>query len=164
MLRAHPGLQAQVRGGGAALLRAVADAEQAGAQRPGHSKARSLAEPCTTAARAGVVAVHARQQRTPGVSHASGRHPTALEACTHIDCADFVSPACLQISGEELGEALQAAVVCTILAKAGPQRSRVLANLYKDERTHGLTLFPFMEKVYLERILRSEEVREIPSP
>lgn len=49
-------------------------------------------------------------------------------------------------------------MVCTILAKAGPQRSRVLANLYKDERTHVLQQFPFMEKVYLERILRSDEV------
>ena len=41
-------------------------------------------------------------------------------------------------------------MVCTILAMAGPQRSRILANLYKDERTHALDLFPFMEKVYLE--------------
>lgn len=63
-----------------------------------------------------------------------------------------------QISDEELQEALQAAVVCTILAKAGPQRSRILANLYKDERTHSLELLPFMEKVYLERILRPDEV------
>lgn len=68
--------------------------------------------------------------------------------------------ACSQISEDELQEALQAAVVCTILAKAGPQRSRVLANLYKDERTHGLAPFPFMEKVYLERILRPDEVRQ----
>jgi hypothetical protein len=68
------------------------------------------------------------------------------------------SCAVVQISEDELQEALQAAVVCTILAKAGPQRSRILANLYKDERTHSLDLFPFMEKVYLERILRSEEV------
>lgn len=71
----------------------------------------------------------------------------------------------LQISEDELQEALQAAVVCTILAKAGPQRSRVLANLYKDERTHGLAPFPFMEKVYLERILRPDEVcQPFPTP
>lgn len=55
-------------------------------------------------------------------------------------------------------EALGAAVVCCVLAKAGPQRSRVLANLYKDERTAGLPTFPFMEKVYLERVLRPDEV------
>ena len=76
-----------------------------------------------------------------------------------------MSLACPQISEDELQEALQAAVVCTILAKAGPQRSRVLANLYKDERTHGLAPFPFMEKVYLERILRPDEVRQpVSSP
>ena len=41
---------------------------------------------------------------------------------------------------------------------AGPQRSRVLATLYKDERCNKLPIFPMMEKVYLERILRKEEV------
>ena len=39
------------------------------------------------------------------------------------------------MSEEELEEALRCAVVCCILAAAGPQRSRVLANLYKDERS-----------------------------
>mmetsp|Transcript_10184 Transcript_10184/g.30634 ORF Transcript_10184/g.30634 Transcript_10184/m.30634 type:complete len:393 (-) Transcript_10184:278-1456(-) len=64
-----------------------------------------------------------------------------------------------QVSEDELLEALGAAVVCTILAKAGPQRSRILANLYKDERTSTLPTFPFMEKVYLERVLRPDEVK-----
>lgn len=64
-----------------------------------------------------------------------------------------------QVSEAELLEALGAAVVCCVLAKAGPQRSRVLANLYKDERTKGLPTFPFMEKVYLERVLRPDEVK-----
>ncbi|PHT98788.1 COP9 signalosome complex subunit 4 [Capsicum chinense] len=53
-----------------------------------------------------------------------------------------------QIGDEEIDEAaleqaLAAAVTCTILAAAGPQRSRVLATLYK---------------VYLERILRKPEI------
>ncbi len=55
--------------------------------------------------------------------------------------------------------ALEAAVTCCILAAAGPQRSRVLANLYKDERTRTLPVFPFLEKVYLERILQRAEVQ-----
>ena len=63
-----------------------------------------------------------------------------------------------QVSEQELVQALEAAVTCCILAAAGPQRSRVLANLYKDERTRTLPVFPFLEKVYLERILRREEV------
>jgi len=36
-----------------------------------------------------------------------------------------------EINEEALGQALSAAVTCTILAGAGPQRSRVLATLYK---------------------------------
>lgn len=64
----------------------------------------------------------------------------------------------LQVSEQELTLALEAAVTCCILAAAGPQRSRVLANLYKDERTRALPVFSFLEKVYLERILRRQEV------
>lgn len=69
----------------------------------------------------------------------------------------------LEVAGKmvdegELEQALTAAIACTILASAGPQRSRVLATLYKDERCARLTLFPFLEKVYLERILRPAEV------
>ena len=39
--------------------------------------------------------------------------------------------------------------------QAGPQRSRVLAALYKDERAARLDVFPFLESVYLERMLRA---------
>lgn len=51
-------------------------------------------------------------------------------------------------------DALNNAITCTILAAAGPQRSRMLATLYKDERSAKLPVWPFLEKVYLERILR----------
>lgn len=50
--------------------------------------------------------------------------------------------------------ALVDSIICTILASAGPQRSRMLATLYKDERTAKLTIFPFLEKVYMEHILK----------
>jgi len=64
-----------------------------------------------------------------------------------------------QIVGEqERLQALQFAVTCAILAKAGPQRSRILATLYKDERSSKLDIFPILEKMYLERILRRNEV------
>lgn len=66
---------------------------------------------------------------------------------------------CLQVGEEELEQALTSAVTCCILAAAGPQRSRVLANLYKDERCARLPVFSFLERVYLERILRRQEVR-----
>ena len=63
-----------------------------------------------------------------------------------------------KVAEEELAQALAAAITCTILAAAGPQRSRMLATLYKDERTASLPVASFLEKVYLERILRPEEV------
>lgn len=65
---------------------------------------------------------------------------------------------CMQVGEDELAAALEASVTCCILAAAGPQRSRVLANLYKDARVSRLKVFPFLEKVYLERILRPHEV------
>jgi len=66
----------------------------------------------------------------------------------------------LCVAEEELMTALNAAVTCTILAAAGPQRSRFLATLYKDERVAQLPEpFPtILSKVYLGRILRPAEV------
>lgn len=59
--------------------------------------------------------------------------------------------------GERL-PALEFAVICAILAKAGPQRSRQLATLYKDERSSKLDIYPILEKMYMERVLRKAEV------
>ena len=64
----------------------------------------------------------------------------------------------MQVSEDDETQALVAAVTCCILASAGPQRSRVLANLYKDERCSRLQMFPFLEKVFLDRILSTAEV------
>eukprot|EP00898_Chlorokybus_atmophyticus_P003583 jgi/Chlat1/4225/Chrsp27S04247 len=64
-----------------------------------------------------------------------------------------------KVDEADLEQALTAAVTCIILAGAGPQRSRVLATLYKDERCTKLPVFPILEKVYLERILRPPEVQ-----
>ena len=56
-----------------------------------------------------------------------------------------------------------AAVTCAILGPAGPQRSRILANLYRDDRTNT-QLAPYqtsiLRKMFLDQILRSEEVKE----
>ncbi|GLJ14883.1 hypothetical protein SUGI_0242150 [Cryptomeria japonica] len=62
------------------------------------------------------------------------------------------------IDEDALQQELSAAVTCTILAAAGPQRSRVLATLYKDERCSKLKIYPILQKVYLERILRKPEI------
>lgn len=40
-------------------------------------------------------------------------------------------------------------MTCAILASAGPQRSRMLATLYKDDRTHKLPVFDVLKKMYV---------------
>lgn len=48
---------------------------------------------------------------------------------------------CREIDEEALEQALTAAVTCTILAAAGPRRSRVLATLYK---VPGYNMFVYL--------------------
>jgi len=66
-----------------------------------------------------------------------------------------------QIVGEqERVEAFKFSVTWAILAQAGPHRSRMLATLYKDERCAKLDIFPTLEKMFLERVLRKPEVQK----
>ncbi|KAK4689442.1 COP9 signalosome complex subunit 4, partial [Tremellales sp. Uapishka_1] len=58
---------------------------------------------------------------------------------------------------------LQAAVTTSLLAPAGPQRSRILASLNRDDRIHTSLpayLSTMLRKMLLEYILRAEEVKE----
>jgi len=55
---------------------------------------------------------------------------------------------------------LETAVICAVLAPAGPNRSRLLALLYKDERSKEIIIFPILEKMFLDRILRKEELNK----
>jgi COP9 signalosome complex subunit 4 len=55
-------------------------------------------------------------------------------------------------------QALSAAIICAVLAPAGPQRSRALARLYKDDRATTVEEFGILEKMYLDRLLTPEEV------
>jgi len=59
---------------------------------------------------------------------------------------------------QERSDALSYSVTCAILGKAGPQRSRMLGTLYKDERVSNISIHPMLEKMYLERILRKEDI------
>eukprot|EP00955_Chlamydomonas_euryale_P000313 3578-Chlamydomonas_euryale.AAC.1 len=61
----------------------------------------------------------------------------------------------MTIDADELLTSLAMAATCTVLAPAGAQRSRMLATLCKDERCPQLPVFPFLEKVYHDRILRT---------
>lgn len=56
--------------------------------------------------------------------------------------------------------ALKNALICTILASAGQQRSRMLATLFKDERCQQLPTHGILEKMYLDRIIRKSELEE----
>lgn len=67
------------------------------------------------------------------------------------------------INESEKLEALNNALNCTILAPAGKQRSRLLATLFKDERCQKLPSYNILEKMYLERIIRSNQVKEFES-
>eukprot|EP01023_Acetabularia_acetabulum_P020601 TRINITY_DN20748_c0_g1_i1.p1 TRINITY_DN20748_c0_g1~~TRINITY_DN20748_c0_g1_i1.p1 ORF type:complete len:392 (-),score=65.37 TRINITY_DN20748_c0_g1_i1:118-1293(-) len=66
----------------------------------------------------------------------------------------------VQISQADMMQALQSAVVCTILANAGPQRNRMLATLYKDERASQLPQFQFLQKMFMERMIGQSEVQQ----
>lgn len=57
---------------------------------------------------------------------------------------------------------LSAAVTCAVLAPAGPQRSRILAILYKDDRVaqNLPTDFAILEKMHFLRLLTPQEVTE----
>jgi COP9 signalosome complex subunit 4 len=57
---------------------------------------------------------------------------------------------------------LSAAITCAVLAPAGPQRSRILATLYKDERSSQNlpTDYAILEKMHFLRLLTTQEVNE----
>ncbi|KAL4989794.1 signalosome subunit 4 [Aspergillus falconensis] len=55
-------------------------------------------------------------------------------------------------------QALAAAIRCAVLAPAGPQRSRTLATLYKDDRATSVEEFGILEKMFLDRLLTPGEV------
>jgi len=57
-------------------------------------------------------------------------------------------------------EALRHSLICTILASAGRQRSRMLATLFKDERCQQLPAHEILEKMYLDQIIRGPQLKE----
>ncbi|WEW59320.1 hypothetical protein PRK78_004789 [Emydomyces testavorans] len=56
-------------------------------------------------------------------------------------------------------QALSAAIICAVLAPAGPQRSRMLSRLYKDDRSSSLEEYGILEKIFRDHILTPEEVK-----
>ena len=62
------------------------------------------------------------------------------------------------VAEEDRLHALSAAIRCAVLAPAGPQRSKTLARLYKDERSAETEEFGILEKMFLDRLLSPAEV------
>lgn len=67
----------------------------------------------------------------------------------------------LRVNENEQFPALKSSIICAILAKAGPDRSRMLATLNKDERCSKIDVYAPMEKMYFGRIVRPDEVSSI---
>lgn len=65
-----------------------------------------------------------------------------------------------EIAEEERLLALSSAFICAILAPAGPQRAKMLARLYKDERAVQVEHYPILEKIYLSRIMSPSEISD----
>ncbi|KAF2836590.1 hypothetical protein M501DRAFT_1018931 [Patellaria atrata CBS 101060] len=63
------------------------------------------------------------------------------------------------VDEEERLQALSAAIICAVLAPAGPQRARTLAKLYKDDRAPQVEEFGILEKIFLDRLLSQQEVK-----
>ena len=59
---------------------------------------------------------------------------------------------------EERTRALSSAIICAVLAPAGPQRARALAKLYKDDRASQVPEFGILEKMFFDRLLSPNEV------
>ena len=55
-------------------------------------------------------------------------------------------------------QSLSKAIVCGVLAPAGPQRSINLAKLFKNEKSAQLEEFGILEKVFLDRLVSPPEV------
>merc|ERR1712151_1127849 len=51
-------------------------------------------------------------------------------------------------------------VTCAILGPAGPQRSRILALLCKDERIRSVDHYEILHKMFMERLIRGTEVQK----
>ncbi|KAF8195855.1 hypothetical protein K438DRAFT_1826634 [Mycena galopus ATCC 62051] len=78
-----------------------------------------------------------------------------LEAASRYHELSYVG----DIDEDERRHMLSAAVACAVLAPAGPNRSRILASLFRDERTPELATYNILSKMFLDHILRSAEIK-----
>ncbi|CEQ40071.1 SPOSA6832_01648, partial [Sporobolomyces salmonicolor] len=62
------------------------------------------------------------------------------------------------LAEEERLQALSAAIICAVLAPAGPTRSRILSSLYRDERSSQTPHSTILSKMFLDQMIRPAEV------
>ncbi|KAH9999852.1 hypothetical protein BJV77DRAFT_975072 [Russula vinacea] len=79
-----------------------------------------------------------------------------LEAASRYHELSFIG----EIDEGERTYMLSAAVTCAVLAPAGPNRSRILSSLCRDERTAQLPTYSVLTKMFLDHILRPVEIKE----
>jgi len=65
-----------------------------------------------------------------------------------------------KVAESDLLHLLKCGVTCAILAPAGPQRSRILASLCKDERIRSVEHQEILHKMFMERLIRRSEVQK----
>ena len=78
-----------------------------------------------------------------------------LEACQAYESVSLSTA----VAEEERNMLLSKAIICAVLAPAGPQRSRALSKLYRDERASQLDEFGILEKMFLDRLIAPHEVK-----
>jgi COP9 signalosome complex subunit 4 len=61
------------------------------------------------------------------------------------------------INPKESLEKLEQGMKCTILSPAGPNRARLLAKFYKDERSYQLPGAKLVEKMFMERLIAKSD-------
>lgn len=66
----------------------------------------------------------------------------------------------LAVEEDDRLAALARAVVCTVLAQPGAERSQMLKNMYGDDRSRQLPQFRILKKVYLEQLLNEADIEE----
>ncbi len=94
-----------------------------------------------------------------GARISDGRHKFIEAAVKYSELARKMANS---MDDEVLGlgrvQALESAVACALLADAGPQRSRLLAQLYRDDEVKTLSGYSILEKVFLERLVEGDDV------
>ncbi|KAF1346989.1 COP9 signalosome-like protein complex subunit 4 [Delphinella strobiligena] len=65
----------------------------------------------------------------------------------------------LAIDEEDRLQSLSAAIICAVLAPAGPKRAKQLARLYKDDRASQVEEYSILEKIFLDRVLNQDEIK-----